>query len=56
MLTEVAVVEPVHLFQSGMFDSLEAPLRATAVYDLGLEQSVDRFRQSIAVAVADASD
>ena len=54
-LEETAVVEPVHPFERRVFHGLEAAPRSPAVDDLGLEQPVDRLRQRVVVAVADAA-
>src|SRR5512147_1114931 len=43
-------------FEGGELDSLEAAPWASAVDDLGLEQAVDRFGESVVVAVADTAD
>ena len=55
-LEETTVVEPVDPFEGGELDSLEAAPWASAVDDLGLEQAVDRFGESVVVAVADTAD
>src|SRR5262249_41944937 len=49
------VVEPIDPFESGVLDVVEISPGATAVNDLGLEQSDDRLREGVVVRVADAA-
>ena len=50
------MVEPVDPLQCGVFDRFEAAPPATPVDHLGLVEAVDRFGQSVAIAVADAAN
>lgn len=50
------VVEPVDPFQSGELDRLGVAPRPMSMDNLGLVETVDRFRECVVVAVADASD
>jgi beta-lactamase superfamily II metal-dependent hydrolase len=53
-LQQPAIVEPVDPGQCRELDGLEAPPRSAAVNDLCLVEAVDRFGESIVVAVTDA--
>ena len=55
-LQQAAVVEPVNPFEGGEFDGLEGVPRAAPMDDLRFEETVDGFRQSVVIAVADAAD
>ena len=55
-LQQPAVVEPVDPFQRREFDALEGAPWPTAMDDFGFVEAVDRFRESVVVAVADAAD
>ena len=55
-LEQPAIVEPVHPFERGDLDGLEAPPWPALMDYLGLVETVDRFGESIVVAVADAAD
>ena len=55
-LEQPTIVEPVHPFQCCDLDGLEAPPWPTSMDYLGLVETVDRFGESIVVAVADAAD
>src|SRR5262245_47276691 len=50
-----AVVEPIDPFERRVLDIVEISPRATAVNDLGLEQSDDRLGEGVVVRVADAA-
>tara|TARA_R110002124_G_scaffold42638_1_gene131264 strand:- start:4571 stop:4819 length:249 start_codon:yes stop_codon:yes gene_type:complete len=52
----LTIVEPIDPFYCRVFHSLEAVPWATAVNDLGLEEAIDRFCQSIVIRVSDAAD
>ncbi len=39
-----------------MFDGLEVAPRSATVDDLGLERAVDRLREGVVVAIADAAE
>ena len=54
-LKEAAVVEPVHPFEGGKPDALEATPWAATANDLGFEQANDTTGQSIVAPVADAT-
>ena len=55
-LEQPAIVEPVDPGQRRELDGLEAPPWPTSMDYLGLVETVDRFGESIVVAVADAAD
>lgn len=48
---EPAVVEPVDPLERRELDFFEAPPRAAAVGDLGLEQPDDRFGQGVVIGI-----
>src|SRR4051794_22341489 len=52
---QAPVVEPVHPFQGGEFDSLQAAPWPAAADHFGLVEAVDGLGQGIIVAVADAA-
>ena len=54
-LQKSAVVEPVDPFQGGELNGFEVSPWPAPVNDLGLIETVDRFCQSVVVAVADAA-
>ena len=53
---EATVVVPVDPLQGGVLDRLEGAPGSSPVDHLCLEQAVDRLRQCVVVAVADAAD
>ena len=55
-LQEPSVVEPIHPFPGRELDGLEAAPWPAPMDHLGLVETVDRFGESIVVAVADAAD
>ena len=50
------MVEPVDPFQRGVLDGFEAASGSAPVDHLGFVETVDRFGQSVVVAVADTAD
>ena len=50
------MVEPVDPFKGGEFDGFEVAPWPAPVNDLGLVKSVDRLRQCVVIAVADAAN
>ena len=55
-LQQPSIVEPIHPFQRRELDGLERAPWSTLVDHLGLVETVNRFAESIVVAVADATD
>ena len=55
-LQEPPVVEPVHPFQGGELDGLEAAPWSTPMDHLCLVKAVDGFGESIVVGISDAAD
>ena len=51
-----AIKQPVHPFQCGELDSFEVLPWSSAMDDFGFVETVDRFGESIVVAVANTSD
>jgi hypothetical protein len=49
-------LNPVDPLEGGQLDGFEAAPRPAASDDLGLVEAVDRLREGVAVAVADAAD
>ena len=55
-LQQSAVVEPVDPFEGRVFHCFEGPPWSTAMDHLRLVEAVDRFGQSVVVAIADAAN
>src|SRR5690606_26907017 len=55
-LQQPAMVEPVDPGERRELDRLEAPPWPAPMDDLGLVEAVDRFGESVVIAVADAAD
>ena len=53
---QTAVIEPVYPLKRGVLDFIDVAPRSSLAYDLRFVEAVDRFRQCIIVAVANASD
>ena len=56
VLVDASVVEPVDPFRGGELDLINALPWGLGLDDLGLEQPVDRLRESIVTARADRPD
>lgn len=55
-LQEPAIVEPVDLGERRELDGFEGSPRTTPMDDFGLVEAVDRFGESVVVAVSDATN
>lgn len=55
-LQQPTMVEPIDPFERGVLNSFEAALGSAPVDHLGFVETVDRFGQSVVVAVADTAD
>lgn len=55
-LRQPTIVEPIDLFERGVLDSFEAAPGSAPADHLGFVEAVDRFGQSVVVAVADTAD
>ena len=55
-LRQPTIVEPIDLFERGVLDSFEAAPGSAPADHLGFVEAVDRFGQSVVVAVADTGD
>jgi len=51
-LQQPPVVEPVNPFQRGIFDGFEGSPRSSPVDYLSLVKTIDRFGQSVVIAIA----
>ena len=54
-LEEAAIVEPVHPFEGGELDGLDAAPRASTADDLGLEQADHSFGERVVVGIPDTA-
>src|SRR3954451_7809802 len=54
-LEEAAIVEPVHPFEAGELDGLDAAPRASTSDDLGLEQTDHRLGEGVVIGIPDAA-
>ena len=55
-LEQTPVVEPIDPFERCVFDGFDGAPRSASMDDLRFEETVDGFRQSVVIAVADAAD